>query len=202
MRCRVKRYSIPRNPRNFIRRGFNLVELLIALAITSALLTSVLVALNASFMAYQATTEVASTHTIGRLTMHRIMAMIRVGEEFGPFPTDPLNPVISEVTMQFRNPAGQLIELKWDENEEALYVSVDGSEHLLLQNVVKQYDEDGNHVKPFTLEYEKGRHLHRATIDLMIKPDDNMSVALDGDNQQTIRLVASAMPRLAAYSPY
>lgn len=198
MRCRVKRYSIPRN---MIRRGFNLVELLIALAITSALLTSVLVALNASFMAYQATTEVASTHTIGRLTMHRIMAMIRVGEEFGPFPTDPLNPVISEDLMQFRNPAGQLIELKWDEQEEALYVSVDGTEHLLLQNVVAQFDPDDpdTRIKPFTLEFEKGRHLHRATIDLMIKPDDNMSVALDGDNQQTIRLVASAMPRVAAY---
>ena len=43
------------------RRGFNLVELLLALVISAALLTATMVALNASFMAYQATTEVAST---------------------------------------------------------------------------------------------------------------------------------------------
>jgi prepilin-type N-terminal cleavage/methylation domain-containing protein len=185
--------------RRSFRRAFNLVELVIALAITSALLTSVLVALNASFMAYQSTTEVASTHTIGRLTMHRIMAMIRVGKEFGPFPTDPLAPTVWDKRMQFRNPNGQLIELIWDSDEEALYVGVDGTEHLLIENVVAQFDADGNQIMPFTLEYEKGRHLHRATIDLMIKPDDNMSMALDGDNQDVIRLVASAMPRTAAY---
>ena len=36
-------------------------------------------------------------------------------------------------------------------------------------------------------------------MDITIVPDDNMSVELDGDNQQQIRLVASAMPRIEAY---
>ena len=49
------------------------------------------------------------------------------------------------------------------------------------------------------MQYEKGRHLYRATIDLMVVPDDNMSVMLDGNNTETIRLVASAMPRLETY---
>ena len=39
-------------------------------------------------MAYQSTTEVASTHTIARLTMNRMLAMIRMGDEFGPFPVN------------------------------------------------------------------------------------------------------------------
>ncbi|MFM1867110.1 MAG: hypothetical protein RL591_518, partial [Planctomycetota bacterium] len=39
------------------RRGFSLVEMLIALAISAALLVAVLSALVASFRAYQATTE-------------------------------------------------------------------------------------------------------------------------------------------------
>jgi prepilin-type N-terminal cleavage/methylation domain-containing protein len=192
----------PRAPGRRIcgRRAFNLVEMLIALAITSALLTSVMVALNASFMAYQATTEVASTHTIGRLTMHRMLTLIRTGREFGPYPTDPLQPVIGSNVIQFRNPAYQLIELRWDEQLEALLISVDGSEeYALLEGVTAQYDQFGDPVYPFTLEYEKGKHLYRATIDLAIKPDDNMSVDLDGANEQTIRLVASAMPRTAAY---
>ena len=62
-----------------------------------------------------------------------------------------------------------------------------------------QPDGGGGQVAPFTLEYELGRHLHRATIDIMIVPDDNMSVATDGDNTQVLRLVASAMPRIEAY---
>src|SRR5688572_33145748 len=87
--------------RRLLRRGFNLVELLIALAITSALLTAVLVALNASFMAYQATTEVASTHTIGRLTVHRVLAMIRTGTKFEPNPDNPVDTVFKSPWMSF-----------------------------------------------------------------------------------------------------
>lgn len=182
------------------RRGFNMVELLIALAITSALLTATLVALNASFMAYQATTEVASTHTIGRLTMHRLLTLIRTGQEFAPLPDTPLDTVKTSDLIEFRNPNGQVISVRWDESEEKLYVSIDGGEeHLLLENVLAQYDEDGALIHPFTLEYEKGLHLYRATIDFTIKPDDEMTVDLDGVNEQTIRLVASAMPRVAAY---
>ena len=65
------------------RWGFNLVEMLIALVITAALLTATMVALDASFMAYQATTEEASTHTISRLIMNRMLTLIRTGQEFG-----------------------------------------------------------------------------------------------------------------------
>ena len=194
--------------RRLQRRGFNLVELLIALAITSALLTSVLVALNASFMAYQATTEVASTHTIGRLTVHRILAMIRTGKSFEPNPDNPVDTVLTSYSMTFEDTYGQVIKLEWDPDDEALYVTVnDGEEYLLLEGVMAQYYPDdyvieelqGQQIMPFTLEYNKS-HLYRATIDFLIKPDDNMHVTLDGNNvNSTLRLVASAMPRGSAY---
>lgn len=190
-----------------LRRGFNLVELVIALAITATLLTSVMVALNASFMAYQATTEVASTHTIGRLTMHRMLALIRTGKDFGPLPPDPMNGLVESDQMEFITPNGQLIVMRWDEPSSGLYVAVDGGqEQLLLGGVIAQYRPDdpddplaGTMIMPFTMEFVKGRYLHRATIDMTIQPDDNMHVDLDGNNQQIIRLVASAMPRVAAY---
>jgi hypothetical protein len=54
--------------------------MLIAMAITSALLSATMVALDASFMAYQSTTEVASTHTVSRLAMLRMMTLIRTGQ--------------------------------------------------------------------------------------------------------------------------
>ena len=70
----------PARSRRTLRRGFNLVELLVALSISATLLTATMVALDASFKAYQMTTEVASTHTIARLTMHRMLALIRTSK--------------------------------------------------------------------------------------------------------------------------
>lgn len=196
------------------RRAFNLIELLIALAISSVLLTATIVALNASFLAYQTTTEVSSTHTIARLTMHRVMAMIRTGTEFGPYPTDPLVELVESDYMEFLTPAGQVITLEYVEDgdsvgrqDNSLYVVVTdpstGNElanNLLLEGVIRQEDESGNPLKPFVLQYIHGRKLYRATVDLTLQPDDNMSVTLDGNNNdQFIRLVASAMPRSTAY---
>ncbi len=187
------------------RRGFNLVEMLIALVITAALLTATMVALDASFMAYQATTEEASTHTISRLIMNRMLTLIRTGREFGPFPVNPQDSLVQDDFIQFLTPNGEVLELRWVELEEALYVIRDpgglNEWHLLLEGVVRQDDPNnpGEYIRPFTLEYKLGRQLYRATIDLTVVPDDNMSVTLDGDNQRVIRLVASAMPRTEVY---
>ena len=194
------------NRRNSHRRGFNLVELLIALGITAALLTATLVALNASFRAYQATTEVASTHTVARLTMNRMMMMIRTGEEFGPYPTDPHDTTVFSDFIEFVTPEGDVMMLEFDEDSESLLVTVtdpvSGSTatYTLLEGVLRQQESGGADLAPFTMTYEKGRNLYRATIDLLIKPDDNMSVSIEGDNSdQLIHLVASAMPRAAAF---
>ena len=192
-------------PYRTARRGFNLVEMLIALVITAVLLTATMVALDASFMAYQATTEEASTHTISRLIMNRMLTLIRTGREFGPFPVNPQDSLVQDDFIQFLTPNGEVLELRWVELEEALYVIRDpgglNEWHLLLEGVVRQDDPNnpGDYIRPFTLEYKLGRKLYRATIDLTVVPDDNMSVTLDGDNQRVIRLVASAMPRTEVY---
>ncbi|MCH8210284.1 MAG: prepilin-type N-terminal cleavage/methylation domain-containing protein [Planctomycetes bacterium] len=182
------------------RRGFNLIELLIALAITAALLSATMMALRASFMAYQSTTEVASTHTISRLVMHRMLALLRTGQDFGPLPLTPLDSIVDSNYIEFFTSNGQLITLDW--------VGVVGGDVVNTLYVVLT-DENGLETPypllegvtscNFTLEYELGYKLHRATIDMTIVPDDNMSVDLDGDNQLVIRLVASAMPRMIAY---
>ncbi len=205
-----------RQPRRALRgqrRGFNLVELLIALAISAALLAATMVALDASFTAYQSTTEWASTHTISRLTMHRMMALIRTGVTFGPVPINPNDSLVQENYIEIIMPSGQYVKLEWIEDPDAnhsvgnaLWVQVDTDPpRLLLEGVVKQevIDPDTglpDPVPPFTMEYELGRKLFRATIDLMVIPDDNQSVTIEGDNSdQVIRLVASVTPRMAAY---
>ena len=182
------------------RRGFNLIELLIALAITAALLSATMMALRASFMAYQSTTEVASTHTISRLVMHRMLALLRTGQDFGPLPLSPLDSIVDSSYIEFFTDNGQLVTLDW--------VGVVGGDVVNTLYVVLTDENNVETPYPllegvtscnFTLEYELGYKLHRATIDMTIVPDDNMSVDLDGDNQQVIRLVASAMPRMIAY---
>jgi prepilin-type N-terminal cleavage/methylation domain-containing protein len=206
----MKRRNTKPSKRRFATRGFSLIELLIALAITGALLTATMVSLNASFMAYQTTTEVASTQTIGRLTMHRMLSLIRTGQDFGPFPTNPLETTVRSDFMEFVTPEGEVMALQWVQDGQgllennALYVvlspgTAQEQAHLLLEGVMPQYDGDGDLVLPFTLEFERGRNLYRATIDMTISPDDNMSVMLDGANEQVIRLVASAMPRMSAF---
>jgi type II secretory pathway pseudopilin PulG len=80
----------PRRARRTIRRAFSVVELLIALLISSLLLTACLVALDGSFKSYERTSESASTHTVSRLVMYRIMTMLRQGAEFRPQPFDVL----------------------------------------------------------------------------------------------------------------
>ena len=177
------------------RRGFNLVELLIALAISAALLSATMMALHASFNAYQSTTEVASTHTISRLVMSRMLALLRTGQDFGPAPVDPMDSVVDSNYIEFFTANGQLVTLDWVAPDQTLYVVLTDefdveTTYPLLEGVTEC---------SFTLEYEMGYKLHRATIDMTIVPDDNMSVSLDGTNERVIRLVASAMPRMIAY---
>ena len=145
------------------RRGFNLIEMLIALAITAALLSATMVALDASFMAYQSTTEMASTHTISRLAMLRMMTLIRTGQEFGPFPINPQDSIVESTEIEFLTPGddftpSQLIRVEWFELPDAthpignaLYVVVNGGDpQLLLEGVVPAFDEFDEQMPPTT----------------------------------------------------
>ncbi len=194
------------------RRAFNMIELLIALAISAVLLTATLVALNASYTAYQRTTREASTHTVSRLAMDRILTLIRTGDYFGPLPANPNDSLLTSnlievVTVDDDGTETGLI-IEWDEDEAALYIrtfnpatgEVDGN-YLLLEGVIANVDpETESAIPPFTLEYELGYRLNRATIDLTVIPDDNQSVEIEGSEARPIRLVATAMPRRSAYA--
>lgn len=192
------------------RRGFNLIEMLISLAITAVIMVATMVAIRASFMAYQSTTEVASTNSIARLAMHRMLAMIRTGQDFlGPYPDDPNDLLLESTYIELVTPEpdNDQIRIEWIETPDAshpvgnaLYASINGGNpDAILEGVIATVDGGGNPIVPFTLEYVAGRQLAQVTIDLTIVPDDNMSVTLDGQNTATIRLIASTKPRITAY---
>lgn len=197
--------------RRSVRRGFSLVEMLIALAISAALLTASLSALDASFKSYEVTTESASTNIVARIVMQRVTAMIRTGTEFGPYPLDVLdpaqNPVVAD-SIEFVSAADpdagyrQVTRLTTVVDENA----ADGS--LILMLTLEEHN--GNDVatteRPllrgvrdatFTLEYDIGPRLRLATVDLTVVPDTLADAGMNMVNTEspTIRLVASSSPR-------
>ena len=179
---------------NFKRRasGFSLVEMLIALAISATLLVATFTALSACFRAYQATTEQASTHVVGRVIMHRIMALVRNGVDFGPIPEDARDRYVVGDEILFVDKAGREIGLRLDRDSSALLMHIDdGPEQLLLEGLSGPIDDSG----AFTLEFENGVKLVRASFDLTVDADDNASVELEGDDVVPIRLVGSTAPR-------
>jgi prepilin-type N-terminal cleavage/methylation domain-containing protein len=182
------------------RRGFNLIELLVALGISAALLTATMVALNACFIAYQTTTEEAATHTVSRLVMHRVLSMVRTGEDFGPMPEDALENLVETDYFEFTDHQGQLIRITFDEaNSRLLFrVGAEGDDRVLLAGVQRTVSGEGENTTEFpafVLEFEKGTHLRRFSMDLTVTPDANQSTKSDLGVMRPIRLVASSMPR-------
>lgn len=193
-----------------LRRGaFSMIELLIALTISGMLLTACLVALDSSFKSYEVTTESASTHVVSRMVMSRALAMIRSGEQFGPYPVGVVTPTrVTSDYLEFvtaRNDATgyrqitrlekvadgvagngfyQLMYKRWEYvgSTQASFV-----EYPLIKNL---------RAAQFTLEYDRGPRLRRATIDITVKPDDDQAVAVASDLEAPVlRLIASTTPR-------
>jgi len=191
------------------RRGFSLAEVLIALAITGTLLTASLSALDASFKSYKLTTEGASTNVVTRMVMQRIMAMVRNGMEFGPYPVDVLDQAQNPLTstslefVSFDDGTERqvvLLELRETDNvqrgpNELWYVLtkfMDGEqtsqeERPLITGVTNLV---------FTLRYDVGPRLARATVDLTVRPNDYQDASFGSDlTAPPIRLVSSVSPR-------
>lgn len=192
------------------RPGFSMVEVLISLAITSTLLTATMSALNASFKGYQVTSEGASTNVVARIVMQRLTAMIRTGDSFGPYPVNPITtPEIESTYIEFvsyrdvstgTERVTRLERRDADEGEDGPYELW----YILTTYVNGTFeDEDeapllvGLNDVVFTLRYDVGPQLKRATVDLIIQPDDMQDIAVGSTLEApTIRLVASASPRM------
>lgn len=200
--------TLRRNHRS--AHAFSIVELLIALTITATLFAATLGALDTSFKSYKLTTESASTQVIARIVMQRLTAMIRTGEEFGPYPINPIaEPVINSDSIEFVSSRDEATN-SWEVTTiSRIPGDADTGPWRLVYEIatfsngsfVEETDPipllDGLTELQFSLEYEVGPRLRRATIDMVIRPDDNddntVSVRMDAPH---IRMVASATPRM------
>jgi len=191
------------------RRGFSIIEMLIALTISALLLTATLSALDASWRSYKHTTESASTHVVTRIVVSRVLSMIRTGTDFGPYPADffdpAQNPPPDNHEIEFVAESDRLnetgivtrIERRDDPSEEGLYqlwyvrADQDSGEALEERPMLRGVRE-----VLFILEYEPGPRLLRATMDLTIEPNDDEDIRTGiGMSPPVIRIVASAVPK-------
>lgn len=197
-------------------RGFSVVELLVALAITSLLLAGTLQALQTSFNSYKVTTESASSHVVARMIMHRVTAMIRTGTEFAPFPINPIrdpeiepDPPFIEFTSSY-DPSTDRREISRIERRDAPseFVNAGGApyELWLVRTVTESGVPIGTAVEHplltdvqnvrFTLQYGVGPRLERLTVDLTVRPQTLESVAIAaGVDTPSFRFVTTVIPR-------
>lgn len=195
------------------RRAFSMVEALIALAITALLMTATLSALDASYKGFRHTSESASSNVITRIVMQRLTAMIRTGTDFGPYPANPiLNPVLGDDPaegdgrMEFvvrEDPATDTREVVTLERRAGdaetgpfelwyIHTTFQGGafsserEERLLENLTELR---------FILEYDVGPRLRRATIDLVMIPNDLRGELSTDIDTPALRMTASAAPR-------
>lgn len=191
-------------------RGFSIAEMLIALTITATLLTATLTALDTSYRSYKVTTEGASTNVVSRLVMQRMMTMIRTGTDFGPYPDDvydsTTNPVTS-TSIEFLtrdDGAGnrQVVQIERRDPSSAergpyelWYVQTDFVNDV-AQTPIERPMLTGVADLRFTLEYDVGPRLRRATVDITVRANDYQDAAFHADLEApTIRLVSTVNPR-------
>ena len=181
------------------KRGFSIPELLIAMTISTVLLLATMMALSASFHAFQETTRTASTGVSGRVVLERIQTLIRTGIDFGPLPSDPLASSMTSDSLEISTGEGTWITLEWDDETRTLFWNDGEGSWPLLEGVSQIVEEDGDPIPPFTLEFREGRWLERAVIDLVVEDDPQQNLQIERDQDEPIRLIGSAMPRVIAW---
>lgn len=180
--------------------------MLIALAITALLLTATMVAIDASFQAYAAAAESASTQTATRMVINRLLTLVRTSTAHGPLLDDPSDtpPVVllaDGSTIQSHyitllNPQGDLVRVEYRAVDQELWLVIDPAsggaqqQQPIMGGVTdakfythRRFDKDGVLV------------LERGSIDMTVEADDDATLALEGAELPPIRVIASTMPR-------
>jgi prepilin-type N-terminal cleavage/methylation domain-containing protein len=187
------------------RRGVGLIELLIALAISAALLTATAVAIDASFRAYAVNQEQSDLTQRTRLAMYRMTSIIRQTKEHAPHNGAPAGQfaggkTVDDTGIDMFDLSGKQIGYRYDSANKQLLVVVSGTPHVLCEGV-----------EAFNVRMEPMRSpnsiksggawdlLKRATLLITVKTTDKTSTEGEGVGKQTMTLSASVMPRRNAW---
>jgi Tfp pilus assembly protein PilE len=187
------------------RHGLVLVELMIALSISAALLVATAWAVDASIRAYQINQEQSSLIQRARVALYHITTSIRTTDAHVPDNagarsdfTSGLVVTDSGITMYDLN--NQVLTYRFDVVNQRLLAITGGQTYTMAEGVTQ-----------FTVKMEPMRSdesvrtggswdlLRRATITLSVRTNSKTSVAGDSTGHQVITLSASTMPRQNAW---
>ncbi|MDP7070794.1 MAG: prepilin-type N-terminal cleavage/methylation domain-containing protein [Phycisphaerales bacterium] len=181
------------------RRGFSLVEVLIALAISVVLLLATMMALRSSFETYRRSAESVSANVSGRLIVERLQMMIRGGVEFLPLPNGPNSNSVDSDSISIQSADGSWTTVRWDAPTSTIRWEQGANSWPMLEGVTQLLGGAGLPVSPFRMRFRDGRWLTHATIDLVVDGNDVTSTDLDQEDVPEMRFVGSAMPRRVAW---
>jgi len=109
-------------------RGFTIVEMLIALAITAILLTAIAVAFNASIINYTENQNIFKAINSVRQALSRITTQVRTGM------VDPNN-ISDQTRCKVLCADGSTVTYRYESGAQKLYLNTGGTDHLLCDNV-------------------------------------------------------------------
>src|SRR3954469_1336556 len=187
------------------RCGLVLIELMIALSISAALLVATAWALDASIRAYQINQEQSGLIQRARVALYHIITSIRTTDAHVPDSTalrsDFSSGVIvtdGGITMYDLN--NQVLTYRYDVANQRLLAITNGQTYTMAEGVTQ-----------FTVKMEPMRsdesvrtggswdQLRRATITISVRTNGKTSIAGDTTGRQVITLSASTMPRQNAW---
>lgn len=200
--------------RRAAQQGLTIVETLVAMTISAMLLAATAVAMDASFYAYAAAAESASTQASSRLMMQRTLALIRSSTFHDAYDPNNVNATLGEpaadpvkaVGIQMLTNEEKLLKIWWQVNAsygdafrgDVYYQLENNTPQIVLPRVEAQADAN-NAPYIFSLGSRSspdGLLLLRATIDLTIH-HDNEALGLEANQSsgQPVRMVGSTIPR-------
>lgn len=181
-------------------RAFSLVEMLIAVAISAAILSAMMVALDTTFKGFETNADSASSHVVTRIAVNRLLTMVRTGTEFGPVSADVLdseiNPLVADYfefvsarnadgsprtisRVEYRYPGAGALHRSWGIGQQppplGFTPSGPGELHLVQIDVETNNESSFMLLREvrsvrFILKYDIGPRLERTTIDITVDP--------------------------------
>ncbi len=197
--CAPVRAVDHRHAQRRIRRhaGLTVIELVLALSITGMLLTATMVALDASFRAYAAAAEEASTQAQTRMITQRLTTLVRTSTAHGPLSQNSAQRLMDSDYIELIDRKDNPLTIGYDSQKKEIWL-VNG---LLTQNATlpKVPLITGVAQANFTTHSRRDDDfvwvLERATMDLTVVPDQDQSLSLERGAGAAIRVIASTMPR-------
>ena len=183
------------------RNGMGLVELLIALAISAALLTAVAVATDASFKAYAINEEQSHLTQRARLTIHRLLTYVRTCKEHQPIDAAKIAQfeigyVVTDTGVSMLTDDGVRLDFAYDASTRRLIVQQDGIPRELLRGVEAFTVKMEPMQSPTAVKTGGGYDLlRRATFTLTLRTNGQSADINESEDAQVVTLSSSVMPR-------